>query len=516
MLATALLATPAGASTPQATSCGNLQQAIDTLAAQANHGAGAVIVLDGLCTAGSLGSSHGVSLPAGSSFTLEGKPRSTSGFNGAGISGPLLSTSGSEEAGAIVLANLTFEDASLSEASALSLRAARVTLSGDTFESNSEEGSMGSAARIEVGSNASTCPPASGPPVLTLAHSRFLENTLTVAGGAGSGGAALVHDECGQSRALVEGNIFEGNVIHSSGASGEDQVTGAGLQVTSSEAQIPLVSQRANVFDSNSIIASHPALGDYGGGGEWLQYARLQSVDDRFSRNLAAGTDSPLNWSWAGGLGIDALPCGVPLVESLLDNAVVSGNVLTSGNRESLGGGGIWVGCSHLRVFDSTFTENSAPNGAAIEGEGGDQLQLTNSILAGDEGGSEIAGFDGAGSSQAVSYSDLCASSGAPAPFPGTGNICANPRLADAGRPSSFDVRETASSPTVNAGSNALIPAGLSADFYGNHRVLAAHCARAGKLARMRRPVVDIGASELRCNTNAKSPAAPRRNSKSR
>jgi hypothetical protein len=516
MLTIALLAPPAGASTRQTTSCGSLQQTIDTLAAQADHGAATVIVLDGLCTAGSLGSSHGVNLPAGSSFTLEGKPRTTSGFNGVGISGPLLSTSGSEEAGAIVLVNLTFEDASLSEASALSLRAERVTLSNDTFESNAEQGSMGSAARIEVGANASTCPSPSGPPVFTLAHSLFVKNTLTVAGGAGSGGAALVHDECGQSRALVEGNTFEDNVIHTSGAWGEDQVTGAGLQVTSSEAQIPLVTQRANVFDSNSIIASQPALGDYGGGGEWLQYARLQSVDDRFSRNVAAGTDSPMNWSWAAGLGIDALPCRIPLLESVLDNAVVSGNVLTAGFRESIGGGGIWVGCSHLRVFDSTFTENSAPIGSAIEGEEGDQLQLTNSIVSGDEGSSEVAGFYGPGSSQTVSYSDICTSPGATTPSPGTGNICASPRLADAGRPSSFDVQETASSPTVNAGSNALIPAGLSADFYGNHRILAAQCARTGKLARMRQAVVDIGASELRCKTHAKSPATPRRNPKSR
>jgi hypothetical protein len=174
------------------------------------------------------------------------------------------------------------------------------------------------------------------------------------------------------------------------------------------------------------------------------------------------------------------------------------------------------VGCSRLRVFDSTFTENSAPIGAAIEGEAGDQLELANSIVAGDVGGSEIAGFYGPGSSQSASFSDICASSGATTPFPGTGNICASPRLADTDRPSSFDVHETASSPTVNAGSNALMPAGLNADFYGNHRVLAATCARARNVAAMRQRTVDIGASELKCQTRTKSRPAPRRRSKKR
>src|SRR2546423_920982 len=83
-------------------------------------------------------------------------------------------------------------------------------------------------------------------------------------------------------------------------------------------------------------------------------------------------------------------------------------------------------------------------------GEPGDQLTLQNSILNGDSDGGELTGFTGAGGSVTASYSDLCNGS---SPFAGTGNICANPALAS---PATGDVHETSSSPTIDAGSNAL------------------------------------------------------------
>lgn len=54
-------------------------------------------------------------------------------------------------------------------------------------------------------------------------------------------------------------------------------------------------------------------------------------------------------------------------------------------------------------------------------------------------------------------------------PFAGTGNICADPALAGVG---TGDAHETASSPTIDAGSNALVPSGVTSDFFGQPRIL--------------------------------------------
>src|ERR1019366_221054 len=89
----------------------NLQSTINTVGLEANRGEGSVIVLDGLCDATNLGSSTGVTLPAGSNFSIEGKPGTTSGFDGAGATGPLLGNLASTEAGAMTLSHLTFQHA---------------------------------------------------------------------------------------------------------------------------------------------------------------------------------------------------------------------------------------------------------------------------------------------------------------------------------------------------------------------------------------------------------------------
>jgi hypothetical protein len=259
------------------------------------------------------------------------------------------------------------------------------------------------------------------------------------------------------------------------------------------------------VFDSNSILATVPAEGNYGGGGEWLEDASLLSVGDRFSRNTIAGTNagtiSALEsaWSWGAGLGVDNfdLACiATALPESTLEDVVVTGNAIGPGYKVALGGGGVYVSCSHLRVLDSTFTLNMAPNGAGIEGEpNNDQLELVNSIVAEDSGGNEIAGFNEpkAGGSLTATFSDVCSYAGSSEPLSGAGNICANPLLADNGDPVSFDVHETASSPTIDAGSNALVPSGLTTDFFGTTRILPGQAACTDELP----AIVDMGAAEF-------------------
>ncbi|HUB76223.1 MAG TPA: fibronectin type III domain-containing protein, partial [Solirubrobacteraceae bacterium] len=87
-------------------------------------------------------------------------------------------------------------------------------------------------------------------------------------------------------------------------------------------------------------------------------------------------------------------------------------------------------------------------------------------------------------------------------PFTGTGNICADPRLADDGDASSADVHETSASPTIDAGLDADVPGALTSDYYGSPREVADACPIAAG-------TVDIGAAELQPDCVPATPAAP-------
>jgi hypothetical protein len=146
-------------------------------------------------------------------------------------------------------------------------------------------------------------------------------------------------------------------------------------------------------------------------------------------------------------------------------------NLIAAGNLAGGGGGALHASHVTLSVFDSTITGNrvgGAATGAGIGGVDAATLSLANSIVYGDDTGggpgAEIAGF----SSPTVTYTDACSSG---VPFPGGGNICVDPKLVN---PSGFpapDVHETAASPTIDQGSNALVPTGLSQDFEGDARI---------------------------------------------
>ena len=482
-------------------SCSKLQSTIESLAIKPDHGEGDTLVLGELCTASSLGlAGKGVTIPAKVGFTLQGTPGA--GIDGAAISGPLLASAGFEAAGALTIEGLTFEHASTSDASAVSLRASRVTIAGDSFLENSEQGVSAAALFVFAGEPAaSTCPAPGGPPAFVLRGSVLRGNTVTVASGDGGGGAAFLEDACTGAAHLIEGNVVEGNVLRSKGAG---ELTGGGIEVASEAATPSPLAQRGNVFASNRI-EDETALGNFGGGGEWVLGMSLSSVADRFSGNSITGTASG-HWSWGAGLGL--LGChGTGRVASTLENAVVDGNAIVGGNPAEDNGAGVYVGfgcvntaTTALSLLDSTVTANSAPSGgtAGIAGGPSDALALANSILAGDIGGGELSGFTGAEGSLSSTFSDTCAP-GTASPLPGEGNICAAPFLTDAGNPASADARETAASPTREAGSNALVPAGLTTDYYGSPRiaggVLQATCSQG--LVPFAAARVDMGAAEL-------------------
>jgi hypothetical protein len=255
----------------------------------------------------------------------------------------------------------------------------------------------------------------------------------------------------------------------------------------------------------------------------------LQSTDDHFTNNTlqspgaAENAEAKKVFGWGAGLSVaqcgdtGEAPPTVPNVSSTLTDAIVAGNTLQSG--PSANGAGIYVGfvCpaayATLQVNDSTVAGNvvSGASGrvAGISGGPHDVLSLANTIVYGDSGGPELGGFQSLAGVSAAN-SDVC--SGA-APFAGAGNICADPMLLGPG-PGSADVRETAASPTLERGSNALIPAGVGTDAFGGPRVLGPVLCGVSPAA-----VVDIGAGEyayptpscppLILSSHPQSPLAP-------
>jgi hypothetical protein len=477
--------------------CSTLQAQITVASGGANHGEGQVVVLDGLC-------SVGVMIPTESNITIEGAAGTTSGFDGAGASGAFIS---SGSVGAVTLADLTFENAKSTTAPAVKLFAQRAILRDDVFKEDTLEGGHGAGADIET----SSCVTPPSVPVVSVTGSSFTGEKLTQTGLGGGGGALYIGNGCIGSTTVLDGNSFEGDTLE--GPSTAELVGGA-LEFAGVGGGTFPVSQEHNVFDSNRILTSAGG-GNRGGGGEWLQGASLTSVADRFSRNAIPGTTGA-QWSWGGGLGIINTSCNSKVVtESVLEDDVIAGNSIGAGSPADLGGAGMYVGCppepgypNHLRLRDSTVTENTvAGTGgvAGIDGHSSDQLAIENSIVALNNNGPEIGGFNGEVGSLTSVFSDVCDEAGT-APLPGEGNICANPLLADNGNPYSSDVHETAASPTIDAGSNALVPGGLTTDAFGTTRILPGRAGCTGSLP----AVVDIGAAEFQPGVPSCPPPTPK------
>jgi hypothetical protein len=310
-----------------------------------------------------------------------------------------------------------------------------VKLGGDLFKGNVANGESGAAYVTAAGSDAAT----------TLIANVFDGNKS-----GDSGGGATVS---GQNVSVVL-NTFRGNHVHDSTSDGAQ---GGGLIVRS-----PLggtLAQQRNRFDGNGVSHGSQPQFDIGGGGEWVGGYALKSLNDRFTNNTIQKANGSHQAEGAG-LGIEGCTGPSPpatRIAARLVNAVAAGNIVGSGAA----GAGVYAGgCSSgpidLTVLDSTITAN-ATNGAGATGGlfGGpdDKLTMRNSIVTSNSG-HNLSGF---GAGRTVTSSDVCS----PGVLPGAGNICKFARLVD---PTHGNVHETAASPTINAGSNASVPAGLARD----------------------------------------------------
>jgi hypothetical protein len=291
---------------------------------------------------------------------------------------------------------------------------------------------------------------------VTIESCRFFRNEATFAGGA----VYVVHAPgptfAGGIGASAAGPALRANVFGAAEASnvGED----GGAVYVSSQTTVEL---RGNAFAQNRAFAR-------GGAASVLGCQQVTLDGDTFTANRIlplAPSFVPLR---GGGLFV-APSCSATVFEAR--NVVLAGNAVESDGGE---GGGVYAGGTSaltVRLVDATVVMNQADAGAAIAGGAADALSLHNAIVFANGGASEISGF----ASRDVRFSDACAGG---TPLPGAGNICAAPAL----RNPPVDVHQLAGSPTIDAGSGALVPGDLATDMDGQKRVAGA--------------AVDMGADE--------------------
>ncbi len=475
---------------PVITDCSKLQGALNAA------GPGDVITISTLCTGGKY------TLPSVSNLTIQGAATGTNGFDGTGATGPALVG----RAVGLTLRNLTFQNYKLNSGPAVFLEpgaGALPVLDRDRFLNNSTMSSTPGAA-LEILDTESSCPYTGS---LTLTNSLFSMNSISQGASPsgisaeGAGAAILLACDASHGASLtISGNTFTGNSIAMAGGS----AYGGGLYAADSGNGQLTDNQSANLFQSNSVTSTSPSGATFDGGGEWLASVNLTSRSDAFISNSLAGPSGASGASEGGGLGTVRGTCGippssVPASATATDLVAAANSIGAPSSGGSIEGAGVYAGLAiciagqgnagfHLTLNDSTVSGNSGAGGVAgVDGESGDQLTLQNSIVFGNAGAgaSDLGGFGIGGGSGSViaSFSDVC-TPGATTPFMGTGNICADPKLTNA---AGGDVHETSASPTIDAGSNALVPSGVTTDYYGQPRIVATHQCQA---------IVDIGAAE--------------------
>jgi hypothetical protein len=526
------------------TDCAGLQNALN------NANSGDTVVLTQLCnTSNSGGPFPGTfslnNSPSDSrSYTLEGQPGTGAGFDGTGAGGRMLSATGAGGSPAtLTLRNLVFENGSQpSTGGAVAFQGEySVVLDGDTFTNNQTVGGSpgpGGAVDVETGAPSST---------VTLTNDSFTNNQAPGAGFATGGAVNLTLHSPGSSTVSLDGDSFSGNQAGLSGGAVELTTTassgsltvsnsifqsnaahgdqGGALNLCECGGALPVtlshntfsgnqvaggscgcglnggavflvnqspgnaaLTQTGNTFSGNSLNGVTGALA-LQGGAEAAAGMTLSSTSDRFTGNSIVAPSGGNAWQGAA-LSLEN-DCSGAVPQHTLTNAAIAGNSIADGGTAANAQGAVSLQCAtstanpnSLLVRDTTISGNKGGGGTAgIWGDPGDQLTLQNTILNGDSDGAELTGFTGPGGAVTATYTDLCTGG---SPFTGTGNICADPALAGA---SSGDVHETSSSPTIDVGSNALVPGGLSTDVYGATRIQPRLSSGT--------PIVDMGAAEF-------------------
>ncbi|MFL5840842.1 MAG: beta strand repeat-containing protein [Thermoleophilaceae bacterium] len=299
----------------------------------------------------------------------------------------------------------------------------------------------------------------------------FTKNNVIPDGGFdGRGGGAYMEANPAVQPLDISGLDFSGNTI----APGSGALAGAGLSIVGVFA-VDEVHQGNNRFTGNSFTDASGAS-SVSGAGESVENARLISHEDRFASNQIGAHGSADARGVA--LALDGCSPIFPATQHAISNDVLAGNTGT-GNVSGALSAQCATSSVGLNILNTTIVANIVGGDTAgIWGAGDETLSIVNSIVMANSGGEQLTGFG----TPSITFSDMCASGSA---YPGTGNICADPALADIPH---ADVHETASSPTVDRGSNGAIPAALHIDYEGHDRILDSD--KNGST------VVDMGADE--------------------
>jgi hypothetical protein len=355
-----------------------------------------------------------------------------------------------------------------------------VTISNNTFTANST--TTGSSFQNGGGGMVALYDPRVAGHLMTISGNTFTNNSSHSNGGGAS--IALFGGSGGIDTNLnLTSNIFRGNQLTDVGASAVTHM-GGGLIIERLQ-PTGTTTQSHNVFDGNIVGTPRPvssAAFDYGGGGEWISGGTTTtSLDDTFINNVVQTTALSTATGVGGGLAVRG--------ESKTHGAkVLATNLVSGGNTVGTGGQGAGVyaggfGCgtgvcpAEVDLNDSTVVGNtSGGTGGGIQGDATDTLKLANDIVMDNTGtGDSLTGF---GTLQ-TTYTDACQGT---APYAGTSNTCAEPKLTNV-TPGSIDVHETSASPTIDDGLNSLVTAGVGQDYFG--------------AARIQGVAVDMGAAEF-------------------
>jgi hypothetical protein len=467
--------------------------------------ASVTFTLSGLTLTGTRGAGAVLLTGIGEAVTIEHDSftddAAASGFGGA-VSLQPSSTVGAQPT---VIEDNTFTgDSAYSGGAVFVIAAVSVVVSGNTF--------TGNVATVDGGALSIGGPPGSTSSIQVTGNT-FGGSTAGEGNTATNDGGAIFLQAAHAQPVTLSSNVFEGNAVTGSHTAVYNREGGAVFMSIHYQDTPFTVTQSHNTFSANSIdetqAAPTPALGA-NGGAEWLIGVDVNSTGDVFVGNRIAVDDgTPPE---GGALGAFASPAAgafpaEPAVFTGTNDLFMNNSTAPGGWGGAIYAGGPPLACtgvcpgSTVRLYDSTVVGNRVDAGAgseggAIWGSPHDNLALRNSIVSGNTPQPELWGFGT--TSPVIAYTDACNETGGTAVPPQAGNICANPELTLSGV-------ETSASPTLDAGSNALVPAGVTTDLAGNSRIVAN---RLG--CYITEPaIVDMGAFEFTGHSPA-PPCAPR------
>ncbi|MFZ5809752.1 MAG: beta strand repeat-containing protein [Chloroflexota bacterium] len=272
--------------------------------------------------------------------------------------------------------------------------------------------------------------------------------------------------------------ILDGFVITAGQANGSNpHERGGGMIVSTGSPTLNRL-----IFSGN--LAASFGGGMFGNGSPALTYITFSGNSAANGGGMVIFNSSNLTLTHVTFRNNSASSEGGGLYNFMSSNSVLT-NVVFSGNSAPSGGGISNALFSSLTLTNVTFNGNSASSQGGGVANASSDLTLTNVILWGDSAPSGAEISNTGGYAPVVTYSDIQGG------YAGAGNIEADPLFVDA---ASGNLRLQLTSPAIDAGNNAAVPAGVTTDLDGNARfvdVLSVPDTGSGTP-----PIVDMGAYE--------------------